>query len=81
MLTIPFIRENRDLLVKRLELKKFNQPELIDKIIKRDNDRRTLQVKTNDLQAEMNQLSKEIGICLKQVSRRKPKRQNSAPPP
>ena len=58
MLTIPFIRENRDRLVKRLELKRFKQPELIDRIIERDNDRRNLQVKTNELQAEMNQLSK-----------------------
>ncbi len=73
MLTIPFIRENRDLLVKRLELKRFKQSELIDKIIERDNDRRTLQVKTNELQAEMNQLSKEIGNLFKTGQQEKAK--------
>ena len=31
-----------------------------------DNERRSLQVKTNELQAELNQLSKEIGILFKQ---------------
>jgi len=61
MLTIQFIRENRELLVKRLELKNFKQAELIDRIIQGDNDRRKLQVLTNELQAEMNQLSKQIG--------------------
>ena len=65
MLTIQFIRENRERLIKRLEVKRFKQPELIDRIIERDNDRRTLQVKTNELQAEMNQLSKKIGFLFK----------------
>ena len=65
MLTIPFIRENRELVINRLELKRFKQAELIDRIIERDNDRRRLQVKTNELQAEMNQLSKEIGNLFK----------------
>ena len=61
MLTIQFIRSNRDDVVEKLKIKKFNQPELIDRIISRDDDRRSLQVKTNDLQAELNQRSKEIG--------------------
>ena len=73
MLTIQFIRENRDRLVKRLEVKRFMQPELVDKIIERDNDRRNLQVKTNDLQAEMNQLSKEIGNLFKTGQQEKAK--------
>ncbi len=73
MLTIPFIRENRELVVKRLELKRFKQPELIDRIIERDNDRRTLQVLTNELQAEMNQLSKEIGNLFKTGQQEKAK--------
>jgi seryl-tRNA synthetase len=73
MLTIPFIRENRNLVVKQLEIKRFKQPELIDRIIERDNDRRSLQVKTNDLQAEMNQLSKEIGHLFKTGQQEKAK--------
>jgi seryl-tRNA synthetase len=73
MLTIPFIRENRNLVVKQLEIKRFKQPELIDRIIERDNDRRSLQVKTNELQAEMNQLSKEIGHLFKTGQQEKAK--------
>lgn len=65
MLTIQFIRDNRDAVIKRLEIKNFEQPELIDKIIVRDNERRSLQVRTNELQAELNQLSKEIGVLFR----------------
>ena len=65
MLTIPYIRENRALILKGLEIKNFRNPELIDQIIELDNERRSTQVKTNDLQAEMNRLSKEIGQLFK----------------
>ena len=65
MLTIQFIRENRDSVIKSLEIKNFRQVELIDRIIEGDNERRALQVKTNEMQAELNRLSKEIGILFK----------------
>lgn len=65
MLTIPYIRENRDLILKGLDIKNFKMPELVDKVLELDNERRSLQVKTNELQAEMNKLSKEIGKLFK----------------
>jgi len=65
MLTIPYIRDNRETILKGLETKNFRSPELIDQIIALDNERRSLQVKTNELQAEMNRLSKEIGMLFK----------------
>ncbi|MEN8201935.1 MAG: serine--tRNA ligase [Bacteroidota bacterium] len=65
MLTIQFIRENRDTVIKSLEIKNFRQIELIDKIIEGDNERRVQQVRTNEMQAEMNRLSKEIGVLFK----------------
>lgn len=65
MLTIPYIRDNREAILKGLEIKNFRNPELIDQIIVLDNQRRSLQVKTNELQAEMNKLSKEIGMLFK----------------
>ncbi len=71
MLTIPFIRENRDPILKGLEIKNFPNPELIDQIIELDNERRSLQVKTNELQAEMNRLSKEIGQLFKSGEKEK----------
>lgn len=66
MLTIPFIRDNRETVIERLKIKNFIHPEMIDLIISKDDERRTLQVKTNGLQAELNQLSKEIGNLFRQ---------------
>jgi seryl-tRNA synthetase len=71
MLTIQFIRDNRDDVVEKLKIKNFNQPELIDRIISRDDERRSLQVQTNGMQAELNQLSKEIGVLFKNGERDK----------
>ena len=71
MLTIPFIRDHRDTVLKGLEVKNFKNPELIDQIIELDNKRRALQVKTNELQAQMNKLSKEIGQLFKSGEREK----------
>jgi seryl-tRNA synthetase len=65
MLTIPYIRDNREIILKGLEIKNFKTPEMIDQIIEVDNVRRSLQVNTNELQAEMNRLSKEIGGLFK----------------
>ncbi len=66
MLTIQFIRDSRETLLERLKIKNFKQAEIIDQIISKDDERRSLQVKTNELQSEMNQLSKEIGMLYKQ---------------
>jgi seryl-tRNA synthetase len=71
MLTIPYIRDNRDAVLKGLNVKNFPNPELIDQVIELDNTRRSLQVKTNDLQAQMNTLSKEIGQLFKSGEREK----------
>lgn len=65
MLTIQFIRKSRDAVLEGLKIKNFKQPELIDKLISKDDDRRSLQVKTNELQSELNQLSKDIGRLFK----------------
>ncbi len=65
MLTIPFIREQRDAVLAGLKVKNFKQPELIDQIVEADNMRRSLQVKTNELQAQMNTLSKQVGQLFK----------------
>jgi seryl-tRNA synthetase len=65
MLNIAYIRDNRASILKGLEIKNFKNPELIDQVIEIDNVRRSLQVKTNELQAESNRLSKEIGNLFK----------------
>ncbi|MDF1570334.1 MAG: serine--tRNA ligase [Bacteroidales bacterium] len=66
MLTLPYIREHRDEVLRLLKIRNFDATTFIDHLIEADNTRRDLQVKTNDLQAEMNKLSKEIGSLFKQ---------------
>ncbi|RPI43040.1 MAG: serine--tRNA ligase, partial [Bacteroidetes bacterium] len=65
MLTIQLIREQKQTVIERLKIKNFNGAKIIEEILATDDERRSLQVKTNDLQAEMNQLSKEIGVLFK----------------
>ena len=65
MLTVPYIRDNKETVLKGLKIKNFANPELIDQILDLDNQRRSRQVKTNEMQAEMNKLSKDIGMLFK----------------
>jgi seryl-tRNA synthetase len=65
MLTVPFIRENRDLVISRLKIKNFNNASLIDEIIVIDNDRRAIQASFDSKQNELNSYSKEIGILIR----------------
>jgi len=69
MLTLNYIRENRDLIIERLKVKNFDAGDTIDSIIELDNKRRETQQKTDSLQSEMNQLSKEIGKLFSQGQR------------
>jgi seryl-tRNA synthetase len=70
MLSISFIRENRDVLIERLKIKNFQGEELIDEIIEADNKRRSLQLRQDTLQASLNAKSREIG-ALFQAGRQK----------
>ena len=65
MLSISFIRENRDDLIARLKIKNFSAGEIIDKIIQTDNDRRTQQLSLDTLQSTLNKKSREIGAHYK----------------
>lgn len=66
MLSISLIREQRDQLIERLKIKHFHQVEIIDAIISSDNDRRSLQVRQDNLQAELKAKSREIGALFKE---------------
>lgn len=61
MLTLQFIRENREFAVERLRVKNFDASSIINQIIALDDERRKGQQAVNDKQAEMNALSKQIG--------------------
>ena len=64
-LGLHFIRENKDAILKGLEKRNFKQPELIDKIIELDQDRRSLQSNLDQQLASANKLAKEIGDLFK----------------
>ena len=65
MLTINLIREKRDFIIERLQVKNFDAAEILDKIISLDTTRREIQTKTDTMQGEMNRISKEIGSLMK----------------
>ena len=65
MLTLPYIRENREKAIQLLRIRNFDATETVDKLLKADVIRRENQSKVNELQAEMNQISKEIGELFK----------------
>ena len=66
MLSVQFIRENKEFVIERLKIKKFNQPDLIGQIILTDENRRNAQKLADQALAEMNSASKEIGVLFKE---------------
>lgn len=65
MLTINLIREKKEFIIGRLKIKNFDAEEIINKILLLDSSRREIQSKTEKMQGEMNRISQEIGIFMK----------------
>ncbi|MFC2151864.1 serine--tRNA ligase [Bacteroidota bacterium] len=65
MLTLKFIQENKDLLVERLKIKNFQAEEIVNQILDLDQKRRSIQNSMDSNQAELNKMSKEIGMLFK----------------
>ena len=65
MLALHFIRENKEAILKGLEKRNFKQPELINKIIELDQERRIQQSTLDQQLASANKLAKEIGDLFK----------------
>ena len=66
MLTINLIRENSGLIVERLRIKNFEAGEIVGRILELDQTRREIQSKCDQMQADMNRISKEIGGMMKE---------------
>ncbi|HNP17967.1 MAG TPA: serine--tRNA ligase [Fulvivirga sp.] len=67
MLELNQLRNNREGIVKSLNKRRFAQAkELIDQIIQLDDDRKSTQSKNDELLAESNQISKQIGALMKE---------------
>lgn len=65
MLQVPFIRENKDLVIARLAKRNIDATKIINDVISFDEDRRRIQTELDNILAESNALSKEIGVLYK----------------
>ncbi len=66
MLQVSVLRANPEEVKKRLAVKHFKQPELVDTIIGLDDERKKLQLDFDNTQAKINAASKEIGKLMAQ---------------
>ena len=66
MLTLKIIQDNPDFIIERLKIKGYDAREIVQKIIETNNKRRESQAKVDLLKAEMNRISKEIGILFRE---------------
>lgn len=65
MLQIHFIRENKEEVITRLAKKNFEATAIVELVVKLDEKRRNTQVELDNLLAESNKLSKDIGEMMK----------------
>jgi len=65
MLQVPFIRENKEYVIKRLAIRNIDATQMIDDVISLDEERRQVQTQLDNALAESNTLSKEIGNLYK----------------
>jgi seryl-tRNA synthetase len=64
MLQINYIRQNRELVLKKLAVKFFDEPQMIDTLISLDEQRRKIQTDRDELLSRRNVSSKEIGMLM-----------------
>ncbi len=65
MLLVPFIRENREHVIERLQRKNFKNIDLVDVIISLDEKRRSLQNQSDTVASEANQIAKQVGDLMR----------------
>jgi seryl-tRNA synthetase len=65
MLQVPFIRDNKDAVIKGLAKRNIDATQMINDVISLDEDRRSLQTQLDNTLAESNTISKEIGNLYK----------------
>ncbi len=66
MLQVSYIRQNRELVLKKLAVRNFSQTQLVDEVIALDDERKRLQIDFDNTQAKINSASKVIGNLMKQ---------------
>ncbi len=66
MLTLKLLRENSEHVIERLKVKNFNAQAIVEKILTIDNSRREIKNELDNCLAELNSISKQIGILFKE---------------
>ena len=66
MLQVSVLRNNTEEVKKRLAVKHFKQPEIVDAVIALDDERKRLQAEFDHTQSKVNAASKEIGKLMAQ---------------
>ena len=61
MLQLSFIRQNTDLVKDRLGIRNFKETELVGEVLRLDDEKRKLQLESEQIQARLNTSAKEIG--------------------
>ena len=65
MLQVSYIRDNREQVLERLAVKNFKQPELVDEIIKLDEQRRYTQNRSDGVASQANAAAKQVGELMR----------------
>lgn len=65
MIQLAYIRDNKEDVMKRLAVKNFKELDLVDEILKLDEDKRKTQTEAEKVKSEMNVYAKEIGNLMK----------------
>ncbi|WP_027383170.1 serine--tRNA ligase [Epilithonimonas caeni] len=66
MLQVNFLRENKERVLEGLKKRNFKELDLVDAAINADDERKRLQFELDSQLSEMNRISKEIGILMKE---------------
>jgi len=66
MLQVNFLRENKERVLEGLKKRNFKELDLVDAAINADDERKRLQFELDSQLSEMNKISKEIGILMKE---------------
>lgn len=69
MLQVAVLREKREEMIQRLNKRNIDAPALVDRVLDLDEKRRATQVILDDLKAEQNRISKEVGQLMKSGQR------------
>lgn len=65
MLQLSYIRDNKEKVIKGLNKRHFKELELIDQVLDLDEKRRATQAELDQVLAQSNKLSKEVGVLMK----------------